>query len=735
MNEKRAENRENRENRRSVGQSQMELDIEGILSQLTLEEKIGMIHGSALFHTKGVERLGIPELRTSDGPMGVRAEIADDEWRPIGETGDYVTYGCCNSAVASTFNRELAAVHGRTLGEEARGRRKDVILAPGINIKRSPLCGRNFEYMSEDPYLVSEMAVPMIEAIQESDVAACVKHFACNSQETNRLYVDTHVSERALQEIYYPGFRAAIDRAHTHSIMGAYNKLHGEHCCTSQKLLNHVLREEWGYDGCIISDWGGVHDTRLAAESALDVEMDVKYDFDRHWMAEPLKRAIEAGEIEESLVDEKVRHVLRLMYRLKMIGENREARKRGSYNTRDHQEGALAVARESIILLKNEKKLLPLSENAQTVAVIGANATRQHSAGGGSAEIKALYEITPLMGIQKLLGGGAKVVYAPGYATKPVEVSGTIDWQAYSTDIRRTESENDRKAREAREEADRRERSERYYREALELARTADQVIFVGGLTHENDVEGWDRPDMKLPYEQDRLIEGLLEVRPDTVVVLQTGSPVEMPWLSRCRSLVLSYYNGMEGGTALAEVLYGRVNPSGHLAETWIRQLSDCRPNAEGNFGREDLVEYKEGVFVGYRDYDSRELPVNFCFGHGLSYTSYAFSEMTVAEEGDGRRVSAIVTNTGDREGLVVAQLYVAPKHESPVPRPAHELKGFCKLALAPGESRRITLELGPEAFSYYDEASHRLAIDRGAYELQLGQSSRDIAARVVINL
>ncbi|MGN0141856.1 MAG: glycoside hydrolase family 3 protein, partial [Roseburia sp.] len=415
--------------------------IEELLSQLTLEEKISMIHGAGLFRTAAVERLEIPSLFMSDGPMGVRAEFADDEWRCVGSTEDFVSYLPCNSAIASTWNPALAKKAGQVLGEETRGRGKDMILAPGINIKRSPLCGRNFEYMSEDPRLVEELVVPLVEGIQENDVAACVKHFAANSQETERLFVDTLVDERTLQEIYFPGFLAAVQKGHIFSLMGAYNRLNGEHCCTGKKLLNQVLREEWGFDGVIVSDWGGVHDTLLAAESALDIEMDVVYTFDRHHMADPLLEKIKAGEIPETLVDEKIRNILRLMLRLHMIGANRDNRKGGAYNTREHQQAVLEVARESIILLKNEAGILPLPcGNAATnadrsatevrgaetgtltaqeakklgkVAVIGANAAAIHSNGGGSAEIKALYEISPLMGIKKLLGGNAKVTYAP----------------------------------------------------------------------------------------------------------------------------------------------------------------------------------------------------------------------------------------------------------------------------------------------------------------------------------
>ncbi len=541
--------------------------IDELAEQLTLEEKISMIHGAGLFRTGSVARLGIPSLYMSDGPMGVRAEFADDEWRSVGTTDDFVSYLPCNSAIASTWNRKLAGMAGEVLGEETRGRGKDVILAPGINIKRSPLCGRNFEYMSEDPRLIEELVVPMVQGIQKSDVAACVKHFAANSQETERLFVDTKVDERTLQEIYFPGFKAAVEKGGIFSLMGAYNLLNGEHCCMSKSLLNRELREKWGFDGVIVSDWGGVHDTRLAAESALDIEMDVKYQFDGHFMAQPLLEKIKAGEISEELVTEKVRNILRLMLRLNMIGVNRKNRKAGSYNTPEHRETLLTVARESVVLLKNEEHVLPLvvpknDEPKHTVAVIVAHSAAQHAGGGGSAEIKALYEITPLMGIKRLLGGNVKVSYAPGYVIPGEKEKPEVNWQADSTkQENQAAGENAGKEQEHGREipveassqehgseepagdglqgsvkeytektSDLLQTQEKYLREAVELAKESDTVIFVGGLNHDYDVEGRDRTDMELPYGQDALIDALLAVKPGTVIVLYGGSPVKMPW-------------------------------------------------------------------------------------------------------------------------------------------------------------------------------------------------------------
>lgn len=643
--------------------------IEEILKKLTLEEKIGMIHGAGLFRTEGVERLSIPPLYMSDGPMGVRAEFADNEWRNVGTTEDYVTYLPCNSAIASTWNRDLAKKAGEVLGEEARGRGKDVILAPGINIKRSPLCGRNFEYMSEDPGLIEELVVPMIEGIQENDVAACVKHFAANSQETERLWVDTIIDETALEEIYFPGFQAAVEKGHTLALMGAYNLLNGEHCCMSKSLLNEKLRKDWAFDGVVISDWGAVHDTKLAAESGLDLEMDVKYQFDEQYMAEPLLKAVKDGEIEESLVDEKVRNILRMMLRLKMIGPERKHRKTGAYNTEEHRRAVLDVARESMILLKNEDQILPLqAESGCKVAVIGANAAAIHSNGGGSAEIKALYEISPLMGIKKLLGGNVKVSYAPGYVIPDKKEASEINWQAAST-----------------------ETAENTEKESTVSGRALDEK------------------------QQEALAEAV--------------APVEMPWAEKAKAILWSYYAGMEGGTALAEILSGKVNPSGKLAETFIRDASQCPAHTIGTFGKKDRVEYREGVMVGYRYYDTKKTDVLFPFGHGLSYTAFTYNDLEIIRQQENGRqtvkVSCSVTNTGEHAGKETVQIYVAPEQKKD--RPVHELKAFEKVRLDAGETKRICVILEERDFSRYDTDKKMPVPVNGTYEIQVGASSTDI--------
>ena len=702
-----------------------EMVIEALVSKLTLDEKISMIHGTGLFHNGGIERLGIPELVMSDGPMGVRNDFEDAHWMVIGNSDDYVSYLPSNSALASTWNRKLAYETGTVLGEEARGRGKDVILAPGINIKRSPLCGRNFEYMSEDPYLTGEMAVPLVKGVQSADTAACVKHFALNNQETERLWVEVKVSERALREIYLPAFEKVVKEGQVYSLMGAYNRYNGEHCCESKTLLNHILREEWKFDGMVVSDWGGVHLTKEAATSGLDLEMSVTDNFEEYCMAKPLKKAVENGEIAEELIDEKVKNILRLMYRLHMLGEDAKIRKPGSYNTPEHRQKILDAARESIILLKNDKNQLPLcQEKTRKVLVVGDNANRIQSYGGGSAEIKALYEITPLLGIKMLLGGNAKVDYVPGYYADNFDHMNTeTNWQADSLENGGgSMGENGGVAPEILE------KQNAYRTEAVKKAAEGnyDTVIFVGGQNHFQDLEGHDRPDMKLPYAQDKLLEELLEVAPDTIVVMFSGSPVEMPWIKRVHTLIWSWFNGMEGGTALAEILFGKVNPSGRLPETFPITHTDCSAHCIGEFPGGETVDYKEGIFVGYRYYDNRQVPVLFPFGYGLSYTEFVYSNLRVEGNYPDFTVSVDVTNVGSVAGKETVQIYVG-KPDSPVERAVKELRGFAKLDLQPGEKKTAEISLDPVAFTYFDEQLRHFVTESGEYKIFAGKSVEEI--------
>lgn len=694
-----------------------------LLLKLNLDEKIAMIHGAGLFRTGEVKRLGIPSLHMSDGPMGVRMEFADDAWMPAGNTEDYVSYLPSNSAITATFSKECAYESGKVLGEEARGRGKDVILAPGINIKRSPLNGRNFEYMSEDPYLTAEQCVPLIQGIQESDVAACVKHYAVNSQETERLWVDVKVSERALREIYLPAFKAAVSRGKSLSLMGAYNLVRGQHCCESKLLLNQILREEWGYDGVVVSDWGAVHRTKETAESGLDIEMSVTSNFDEYFLADPLKEAIEKGEVSEKDVDEKVRHILGMMFELNMFEEDRKS---GCYNTPEHRQKVLETARESIVLLKNENGRLPLKkEKMKKLLVIGQNADKVHSNGGGSAEIKALYEISPLMGLKSQLGGNCEVKFVKGYLA---EEKGAQDgnWQESSLENGGGSKKQEENISE-KTVAKRKELLE----EAVALAKEYDQVIFVGGLNHDYDLEGQDRADMKLPYGQEEVIDAVLAANPETILVFVAGSPVQMgSFADRAKAIVWSFYAGMEGGNALAEVLLGKVNPSGKLPETFPYSHEDCSAHCVGDFAKKDLLEYREGVYVGYRYYEKNQIPVQFPFGHGLSYTDFEYASLEVEKEENGAglivNVSCLVKNTGDMAGKEVLQLYVAAK-DSAVDRPVKELKGYEKTELKPGETKKVNFALNPESFAYFDEETGHFRAEAGCYEILIGASLTDI--------
>lgn len=696
--------------------------IEEIIKQLTLEEKVGMIHGAGLFRTEGVERLGIKPLKMADGPMGVRNEFPDNSWVPFGFSDDYVSYLPSNYALASTWNRELAYKEGQALGSEARGRGKDIILAPGINIIRSPLCGRNFEYMSEDPYLTKEMAVPYVKGIQESDVAVCVKHFAVNNQETERLNVDVIVSDRALREIYFPAFEGIVKEGKAHSIMAAYNKLWGYYCGHNEKLLQGILREEWGFDGVVISDWSGVHATKEAAEAGMDIEMSVTYNFDEYFFANPMIEAVKNGEVKEEVIDEKIKNILRMMFRLNMFSGNR---KKGNYNSLENREKALEVARESIILLKNEDKVLPLKEEKiKTLAIIGENADIRHSLGGGSAEIKALYEITPLLGIKMKLGGNTEVKYAKGYT--------------YNSEER-----------------------EDVTKEALELAKKADAVIFVGGLKHTKedfelfqnalhsskdekeliniDSEGNDKTNMDLPYNQNEVIKELLKVNENTVVVMSSGSPVDMSeFASEAKALIQTSYNGMEGGLALAEVIFGDVNPSGKLSVTIPVKLEDSPAHSIGEFPGGKEVRYDEDVFVGYRHFATRNIKPLFAFGHGLSYTDFKYDnlKLSLSElEGDvDVTVTLDLTNLGEVKGSEVVQLYVNDE-EASVERPIIELREFEKVSLEAGETKTVTMKLNKKAFAFYNEKKSSWKLEKGNFKVLVGSSSDNLLLEGKINI
>lgn len=664
--------------------------IEALIGDMTLDEKLLMLHGDNVYDTKGVERLGIPPFHFSDGPMGVRCEYDRETCEHVGNSDDFATSFPCITAVAATWNPRMAYENGLALGREVRGRGKDVSLSPGINIHRTPLCGRNFEYMSEDPCLISRMCVPEIQGLQENDIAACIKHFAVNNQETRRWDVNVEVDERALHELYLPGFQAAIQEGQCLALMGAYNQFRGEYCCHNQYLMQELLRKQWGFDGMVISDWGAIHDTKKAVEAGVHFDMNVSNRYDEYHYATPLKELVLSGSIPEETVDAMVRQILKMMFRLHMMDP--ENRKPGAYNAQENHLAARNVARESVVLLKNEEGLLPLAKNPRrSIAVIGENANRMHAFSGGSSEVKALYEITPLLGIKMHLGGNFTVGYAKGYSSNP---------------------QDDR---------------QQLMEEACALAAKSDVVIYVGGLNHDYDMEGKDRPDLKLPYGQDALIDRLLRVHPDTVIVMNSGSPVEMGlWIDRAKAVVQYYYAGSEGGTALAEVLFGDVNPSGKLPTTFPKTLEDTPVYRFGEFPVGDTVTYREGIYVGYRYYDTFGVEPELCFGHGLSYTDFTYEGLRVEPEASGARVTFTLTNTGKTAGAETAQVYVSDP-ECAVPRPAKELKGFQKIFLNPGEAKEVSILLDRKAFCYYSVQDGDWKLEPGRFDILVGSSSRDI--------
>ncbi len=705
--------------------------LKELCDKITLEEKIGMVHGDEFFATKGVERLGIPPFRFSDGPMGVRLDYREDEWIPIGMTYDESSYLPCNTAIAATWNRELASECGRILGKEARGRGKDMILAPGVNLLRSPLCGRNFEYMGEDPCLAAEMVVPLIQGVQEYDVSACVKHYALNNQENERMSVNAQVSERALRELYLPAFEAAVTKAGSLGIMGAYNRFRGTHCCHHGYLLDEILRKEWGFEGICVSDWGGIHDTVEAGNVSMDIDMSVTDDFDDYFFGKPLQEAVENGDVSMEKLDEKVMHILYVMNELHMLDGKRNP---GGYNDYRDKEKLLKAAEEAVTVLRNDKGILPLAidrerNEGKTVLVIGDNANRKHSVGGGSSEIKGLYEMTPLLGITMAAGGNVKVLYERGYEA---DTNGNIwapsgngeNGQADSLNSDQEQPAQDHKPDELNMEM-----AER----ALKATETADYVIFVGGLNHDYDTEGRDMLDMRLPYGQDELIGRLLKIRPDAVIVLQCGTPVELgAWADEAATIVHVSYSGMEGGHGLANVLFGLAEASGRLTFTFPVKLSDTPAERFASERESEPIkgqtDYLEDIFVGYRYYETFGVKPRFPFGHGLSYTDITLDAMDVKQDqgSDQCRVRVMLTNRGSRRGAQVVQIY-AGKEQSTVKRPAKELKAFEKVWLAPGESCTLTFLLTREQFAYYNETEKKMVTEPGEYQIMAGISVENI--------
>lgn len=702
---------------------QMEKRIEKLIKKMTLEEKVGLLHGNSKFYVAGVERLGIPEWSLSDGPHGVRAEINRHDWAYAGWTNDSASYFPTGTAFAAAWNPELAYRRGEVLGEEARWRKKDVLLGPGVNIIRSPLCGRNFEYMSEDPYMNSVLAVAYIKGLQSRDVACSVKHFAMNNQETNRTTVDVECSERALREIYLPAFKAAVQEGGALTVMAAYNKFRGEFCAENNYLVRKILRNEWGFDGVYVTDWGAAHSTVPSMEAGLDLEMGTLIDKYEDWYyANPLIEAVKSGKIPMSLVDEKVGDVLRVMIKTNVL----DPKKRfgpGSMNTKEHQQATYDAAAEAIVLLKNQNNLLPLDfSSIKSLAVIGDNATRKHSNGGLSSEIKAVYEVTPLEALRAKWGDKVDIRFAQGYEKLSTFVEGSNNGQSSGTFSSKTQE------------------SDALLKEAVEVARTSDVALLVCGLNHDYDTESFDRLNMDIQYGQVELIQEVVKANPRTIVVMIAGSPLNMAAVDICSpAIVWAWFNGMEGGNALVDVLSGKVNPSGKMPFTTPVSLDQSPAHALGNFpGRDLKVNYEEDILVGYRWFDTKGLPVVYPFGYGLSYTTFNYSNLNTDkktyDQADTIQATFTLTNTGDREGAEVAQLYVSDPVCS-VMRPVKELKGFKKVFLKPGESRRITLDIPVSSLAFYSEAQSQFVVEPGEFILQLGASASDITQRISVEV
>lgn len=706
--------------------------VEDALSRMTTEEKIAIIHAQSKFSSAGVPRLGIPELWTDDGPHGVRPEVLWDEWDQAGWTNDSCIAFPALTALAATWDRDVSRLYGKSLGEEARYRKKDVLLGPGVNIYRTPLNGRNFEYMGEDPYLAAKMVVPYIKGLQSNGVAACLKHFALNNNEVNRHTSNVIVDDRALYEIYLPAFKEAVDSG-VWSVMGAYNLYKDQHLCHNQYILNDILKGEWGFDGAVISDWGGTHDTEQAIHNGLDLEFGSWTDglsqgtnnaYDNYYLAMPYLKLIKAGKVGTKELDEKARRVLRLMYRTVMDNN----RPYGSLCSPEHSEAARHIGEEGIVLLANRGNVLPMKlDGRKKVAVIGENAIKMMTVGGGSSSLKAKYEISPLDGLRKRLAGKADIVYARGYVGDTTgEYNGVTTGQNLADD--RT--------------------PEQLIAEAVDVAKDADYVIFVGGLNKDNhqDCEDSDRAGLELPYNQDAVIEALAAVNPNLIVVNISGNAVAMPWVDKVPAIVQAWFLGSEGGNALASVLTGDVNPSGKLPMTFPARLSDVGAHAVGQYPgtpRNDGsnivdIEYREGIFVGYRWADKNKIQPLFPFGHGLSYTTFDYGKATIDKtEGsadDVFTVSIPVTNTGDRAGREIVQLYVSDL-KTTLPRPVKELKGFKKISLEPGQTETVTFEISRDDLSYFDADKHAWVVDPGKFEALVGASSRDIRSKVAFKV
>lgn len=688
--------------------------IDSILELLTLEEKIHMIHGNGMFVSGGIEKLGIPDLTYTDGPTGIREELERHSWDPLNMDNDSVTFFPTGTALAATWNTDLSLRYGKAIGNEANARRKDILLGPGVNIIRTPVCGRNFEYFSEDPLLASDIAVGYIRGVQERDVAACVKHYALNNQEYQRWIIDVEVDERALREIYLPVYKSAAIDAGAYSFMGSYNKFRGDYVCENDYLLNRILKDEWGFKGIVVSDWGATHSTVKAAKNGLDIEMGGKSG--QHFFA-LLADSVRAGLVSEQIIDDKIRRILRVMFNCKKMDSTRI---QGQTNSPENIQVAYDVASESITLLKNTKGLLPLnSQEIKSIAAIGENAVNRYAKGGFTAGVKARYEVSLLEGLQKKVGDKTAIHYARGYKEEFVVVDTGGRWPYMYPDP---------------------DPDEALIREAVEVAKKSDVAIIFAGNTRNVETEVVDRETLKFPFGQDELIRAVSEVNTKVIVVVVAGAACDLRYADSLSStIVYAWFNGSEAGNALADVLFGDVNPSGKLPFTIPVKLEDIGAHAmEAYPGKNFKVNYSEGILVGYRWFDTRNIEPKYCFGHGLSYTTFEYSNLETDKvnylSDQDIILHLMVENTGNFPGKETVQIYVKPL-ESSVERAEKELKAFRKVALKAGEKQKVKMEIDIRDLAYYNVAGKQWVIERGPYKIMAGSSSRDIREVTVVNI
>lgn len=712
----------------------MEERVEDALARMTLSEKIAMVHAQSKFCSPGVQRIGIPEVWCTDGPHGIRADVYWDQWIAAGCTNDSIVAFPALTCLAATWNPELAYLYGKSIGEEARYRGKTVLLGPGVNICRTPLGGRNFEYMGEDPLLASRMVAPYVRGVQSNGVAACVKHYALNNHEEERHNTNVIVDDRALREIYLPAFKSAVKDGGAWAIMGAYNLKNDQHLCHNDEMLNGILKGEWGFDGVVISDWGGTHDTMEAVRNGLDLEFGTWTDgmregvsdaYRMYYLADPYLKLINDGAVGTAELDDKCRRILRMIFRTGM----NPSRPFGSVNSEAHYTAARQIAAEGIVLLKNDGGTLPVGPEVKKLLVVGENALKKMTVGGGSSSLKAQRETTPLESLRAYAPEGMEIAYERGYVGDLKTSQDGVDTGQDLSDPRSPEQ---------------------LAADAAAAALEADLVIFFGGLNkaNYNDCESNDRASYSLPYGQDTLIERLAAANPKLVVVNLSGNAVAMPWAGKVPAILQTWYNGSEAGNALVDVLLGRVNPSGKLPMTFYADLGQCAAHAAGEASYPGIkrpgsdiwdTNYAEGIFVGYRATDraianapkkhKKNAAPTFPFGHGLSYTTFSYGDISASSKRmspDGSVTFSIpVTNTGDREGAETVQLYLsAPK--GGVERPVKELKGFAKVRLMPGETKNAEITISANDLAYYDTASRSWKIQPGRYAVHAASSAAD---------